>query len=180
MEPLGITAPMAAVGFGVGLLVGLTGVGGGSPMTPLLILVFGTQATTAVLVGGTGALVTALTARLPASNIQLDARVTHVALRGEEIKVTFAKTTGAEETVKSAYVLFTLPPRLLEATVTFAPALDEKTSRRWRDTPTWMAPHAKFFALYDRPFWRDAGLCGAAQSMIGPLKLTILVTDGFP
>jgi uncharacterized membrane protein YfcA len=35
-------------GFAVGLLVGLTGVGGGSLMTPLLILVFGIHASTAV------------------------------------------------------------------------------------------------------------------------------------
>jgi uncharacterized membrane protein YfcA len=35
-------------GFVVGMLVGLTGVGGGSLMTPLLILVFGASATTAV------------------------------------------------------------------------------------------------------------------------------------
>jgi uncharacterized membrane protein YfcA len=35
-------------GFGVGLLVGMTGMGGGSLMTPLLILVFGTAPVTAV------------------------------------------------------------------------------------------------------------------------------------
>lgn len=35
-------------GFGVGLLIGLTGVGGGSLMTPLLILLFGVHPTTAV------------------------------------------------------------------------------------------------------------------------------------
>jgi hypothetical protein len=35
-------------GFSVGLLVGLTGVGGGSLMTPLLTLIFGIQPTTAV------------------------------------------------------------------------------------------------------------------------------------
>jgi len=35
-------------GFGVGLLVGMTGVGGGSLMTPLLILLFGVHPTTAV------------------------------------------------------------------------------------------------------------------------------------
>jgi uncharacterized protein len=35
-------------GFGVGLLVGLTGMGGGSLMTPLLILVFGIKPTTAI------------------------------------------------------------------------------------------------------------------------------------
>ena len=45
-----IATALASVlsGFVVGLLVGLTGVGGGALMTPLLILLFGVQATTAV------------------------------------------------------------------------------------------------------------------------------------
>jgi uncharacterized membrane protein YfcA len=38
----------SAAGFGVGLLVGMTGVGGGSLMTPLLILLFGVHPATAV------------------------------------------------------------------------------------------------------------------------------------
>jgi uncharacterized protein len=42
-------APLyVATGFGVGLLVGMTGVGGGSLMTPLLILLFGIHPATAV------------------------------------------------------------------------------------------------------------------------------------
>lgn len=43
IEPL-----FVASGFGVGLLVGMTGVGGGSLMTPLLILLFGIHPSTAV------------------------------------------------------------------------------------------------------------------------------------
>ena len=43
IDPLYVTS-----GFGVGLLVGLTGVGGGSLMTPLLILLFGIHPSTAV------------------------------------------------------------------------------------------------------------------------------------
>lgn len=35
--------------------------------------------------------------------------------------------------------------------------------------PIWMAPHAKFFAVYPRLFWREADLSGWAQSMAGPL-----------
>src|SRR5829696_7952174 len=35
-------------GFGIGLLVGLTGMGGASLMTPLLILIFGIQPVTAI------------------------------------------------------------------------------------------------------------------------------------
>src|SRR5689334_1330743 len=43
MDPL-----LIPFGFGVGFLVGITGMGGGSLMTPLLILVFGTSPVTAV------------------------------------------------------------------------------------------------------------------------------------
>jgi uncharacterized membrane protein YfcA len=35
-------------GFGVGFLVGMTGMGGGSLMTPLLVLLFGVKPTTAI------------------------------------------------------------------------------------------------------------------------------------
>src|SRR3979490_3395100 len=45
-------------GFGVGFLVGMTGVGGGSLMTPLLILLFGIHPATAV---GTDLLYAAVT-----------------------------------------------------------------------------------------------------------------------
>ena len=43
-----VSALYAASGFCVGMLVGMTGVGGGSLMTPLLILLFGVHPTTAV------------------------------------------------------------------------------------------------------------------------------------
>jgi uncharacterized protein len=43
MDPL-----LVLFGFGIGVLVGMTGMGGGSLMTPLLILVFGTSPVTAV------------------------------------------------------------------------------------------------------------------------------------
>ena len=45
-------------GFVVGMLVGLTGVGGGSLMTPIFVLLFGVHATTAV---GTDLLYAAIT-----------------------------------------------------------------------------------------------------------------------
>jgi uncharacterized protein len=52
MEPersIAVIDPLYVIsGFGVGLLVGMTGVGGGSLMTPLLILLFGIHPSTAV------------------------------------------------------------------------------------------------------------------------------------
>jgi len=46
--PLGIDPLVAAFGLGVGVLVGLTGIGGGSLMTPLLILVVGVKPVVAI------------------------------------------------------------------------------------------------------------------------------------
>jgi hypothetical protein len=32
-----------------------------------------------------------------------------------------------------------------------------------------MAPHAKYLAIYEKPFWRDLGLSGEARSTVGVL-----------
>ena len=53
-----INPAYVASGFGIGILVGMTGVGGGSLMTPLLVLLFGFKVTTAV---GTDLLFAAVT-----------------------------------------------------------------------------------------------------------------------
>src|ERR1700688_1710449 len=50
--------PYSIAGFAVGAIVGLTGVGGGSLMTPLLVLMFGVSPATAV---GTDLLYAAIT-----------------------------------------------------------------------------------------------------------------------
>ncbi|MHB0772947.1 flavin monoamine oxidase family protein [Bradyrhizobium sp. 1.29L] len=121
------------------------------------------------LAGGTASIVTALSDALPRGSVELDARATYARLVGEDVELSFVDVTGSVQTCRSALVVFAMPPRLLEATVSFIPAIDGPSASRWRGTPTWMAPHAKFFAVYDRPFWREQGLSGAAQSMVGPL-----------
>jgi monoamine oxidase len=121
------------------------------------------------LAGGTGALVRALAAGLPKGCIRLGAPVTRIALEDGRAVLTIRGADRGEEALAADQVIVALPPRLAEATVEFAPAIAPATRLRWRDTATWMAPHAKFVALYDRPFWRDAGLSGTAQSMVGPL-----------
>lgn len=117
------------------------------------------------LEGGSAVLTDALVRSLPADRVRLDAQVAALALRGGHVDVTLA----SGEVMPASQVIAALPPRVLEATVDFSPSLSPETQALWRDTPTWMAPHAKFFALYDRPFWRAAGLSGAARSMVGPM-----------
>ncbi len=120
------------------------------------------------LAGGTGAMVSALAARLPQDCLHLESRATNIARTQAGLIVTVSTASGVE-TIEATHVVFALPPRLLEATVEFSPPPRNVTRALWRATPTWMAPHAKFFAVYERPFWREAGLSGAAQSMAGPL-----------
>jgi monoamine oxidase len=85
------------------------------------------------------------------------------------VELTIRRTGAATTSLAAGKVIAAVPPRLLEATVAFTPEQDARTARRWRETPTWMAPHAKFVAVYDQPFWRAAGLSGTAQSMVGPM-----------
>ncbi len=121
------------------------------------------------LAGGTGALIAALAGAVPGPCLHLGARVTALRLHEQGVEATVSGPEGTTRRVTGAHALLALPPRLLEETVAFSPALPAATTRLWRDTPTWMAPHAKFLALYDRPFWRAAGLSGTAQSMAGPM-----------
>lgn len=122
------------------------------------------------IVGGTGALVRALAEGLPECSVRLGARVTDMSIESDGVLLTIRHADGASEKMAAAQVIAALPPRLMEATIAFVPAIDPATRLRWRETPTWMAPHAKFFALYERPFWRESGLSGMAQSMVGPLS----------
>lgn len=121
------------------------------------------------LVGGTGSLVRALALELPPDQVLLGARVTTLTLSDDGVELVFLRADGDVARLVAAHVISTAPPRLFGATVTMIPAVEEDVARRWRDAPTWMAPHAKFVACYHRPFWRDAGLAGTAQSMVGPM-----------
>ena len=122
------------------------------------------------VVGGTAAIVASIARALPPTCVRLGTRLTHLALQPDGVEAQFVDGRGSVETVRASRVVLAVPPRLLAASVLFTPELDAVTTSRWQDTPTWMAPHAKVFALYTRAFWRDAGLSGTAQSMVGPLS----------
>jgi monoamine oxidase len=124
---------------------------------------FGQMASSLRIAGGTGALATALAKTLPQDRIRLSAVVTGAALQGEGV----ALSLQDGESITAGRVLFALPPRLMGKTIAFTP--QPQTRALWQASATWMAPHAKFLAVYEAPFWRDAGLSGTAQSMVGPM-----------
>ncbi|PKH78907.1 flavin monoamine oxidase family protein [Psychrobacter sp. 4Bb] len=120
------------------------------------------------LVGGMAALTDALYAR-DASCIMTSQTVRQLNKTSQYIEVQSEDSSGHMTTLRAKHVLLALPPRLVEGRIAFQPALPQDLSEQWRETATWMAPHAKYVAVYESPFWRDAGFSGAARSAIGPL-----------
>ena len=45
--------------------------------------------------------------------------------------------------------MLALPPRLAVSQITFTPALPSNLVTQWQNTATWMAPHAKYIAVYN-------------------------------
>ncbi|MGO2277793.1 MULTISPECIES: flavin monoamine oxidase family protein [unclassified Psychrobacter] len=121
------------------------------------------------LVGGMNALTDALYTRLDASCVMTNQTVQQLNKTSQHIEVQSQDSAGHVTTFRAQHVLLALPPRLVESQIAFQPALPQDLSEQWRKTATWMAPHAKYVAVYESPFWRDAGLSGAARSAIGPL-----------
>ena len=124
------------------------------------------------LVGGMGALTDALHRRLDATRVhtgqavlRLRSTPQHVELDSEDVHCDQSHTT----TWRAEHVLLALPPRLVDHRIEFEPALPPALAQQWQATVTWMAPHAKYIAVYDTPFWREQGLSGDARSAIGPL-----------
>ncbi|MGL6242692.1 flavin monoamine oxidase family protein [Pseudomonas sp.] len=121
------------------------------------------------LVGGMGALVEALLRKVNPQKIICGQTVRLLRKDDTHVEVESKNAHGAVTTWRTEHVLLALPPRLLESTVDFEPSLPAELARLWRTTATWMAPQAKYIAIYETPFWRDQGLSGGGRSMRGPL-----------
>lgn len=121
------------------------------------------------LIGGMNALTDALRGSLRSTRIVTGQQVRRLRHAAEHIEVDSVDAAGAVTTWRAAHVLLALPPRLAAAGIAYEPALPEALAREWAATATWMAPHAKYVAVYERPFWREQGLSGSARSQSGPL-----------
>ncbi|MDB6442814.1 MULTISPECIES: FAD-dependent oxidoreductase [unclassified Pseudomonas] len=121
------------------------------------------------LKGGMSALIDALSRSLDSKQTLTDQTVLSIRATPANVEIDSTDSAGNLTTWCAEQVLLAMPPRLVERNIKFEPALPTELARQWRDTATWMAPHAKYLAIYDRPFWREQGLSGAARSARGPL-----------
>lgn len=111
--------------------------------------------------GGMGKIIKGISDGLPKDCI-------HTQFKAEIIDTEASITFANGNTCKAQQIVFALPPRLIPD-LTIEPALDQAQSDSMRSIPTWMAGHAKIIALYEKPFWRAAGLSGDASSRHGPM-----------
>jgi monoamine oxidase len=121
------------------------------------------------VVGGMSALTEAIRTRVSASRTLAGRKVSRMCSVGNHVELTIVDAFGQVSTWCVEHVLLAVPPRLAEGTIEFTPPLPQGLARQWRTTPTWMAPHAKYVAIYDTAFWREQGLSGEARSARGPL-----------
>jgi monoamine oxidase len=112
--------------------------------------------------GGIVRLVDALVAGLPADRL-------HGSVRVETIDQHSGIHLADRQRYAAQHVVLALPPRIA-AGLTLSPALTPDQKRNLEAIPTWMAGHAKFVAVYDTTFWRDADLSGDATSRRGPMS----------
>ncbi|NIA70067.1 NAD(P)-binding protein [Pelagibius litoralis] len=128
---------------------------------------FGPMGNALRIQGGPGALIQALSQRLAPEQVRLGHTVRTLEKTANGLCLGVATPDGTVQ-ISAGAVALAIPPRLASK-IAFTPALPSDITRFLEQTPTWMAGHAKFLAIYDSPFWREQGLSGDAISRKGPL-----------
>lgn len=120
--------------------------------------------------GGTHALIAALTNKLP-QNVLIEHAVNHCThVDGQwQLSVTTPEHKDKPLLIKTDRLVVATPPRLASEMIETSETALSKAVDSLQQAETWMAPHAKVVALFESPFWRDAGLSGRVASQVGPL-----------
>jgi monoamine oxidase len=121
------------------------------------------------LAGGMASLLRALRSTLNPDRLLAGRRVHALTLTDRGIVIDTRDAVGGGAAVEVDRVLLAVPPRLARSTLRFDAPLPDGVAAHWAATDTWMAPHAKYLAVYPEPFWRSRGLSGGARSRSGPM-----------
>lgn len=121
------------------------------------------------LAGGMQTLIEALSAQLDGRKIFTGTRVTQLSVLDQRVTLQAVGHSGQACIWRAERVLLAMPPRLAMHTLTFSPGLPVQLAQQWQQTPTRMAPHAKYVAILNAPFWKPLGLSGQARSSVGPM-----------
>ena len=121
--------------------------------------------------GGMISLVKGLEQKVPQEKILLNHPVCEIEKKEDHALISVG-VLGEEPRCqfKASRIFLALPPRLAASTILFTPDLSHQLTQAMLRTNTWMAGHAKFFAVYEQADWRKAGLSGQAFSERGPMS----------
>lgn len=118
--------------------------------------------------GGAQGLAEAVAKQLPVGTIRTGRAVQAITGDPSNDHLTVVLSGGGE--VAARQVVVAVPPALAIDRIHFDPALPDRLAGLAAATPVWMGAVTKVVAVYDRPFWRERGLAGAAISHHGPLR----------
>ncbi len=122
------------------------------------------------LAGGMISLVKGLCAQIPKDIIRLNHPVCEIQRRDNGVQVIVGRHDQEPRCqLQASRIILALPPRLAAGSILFTPDLSYTLTQAMLKASTWMAGHAKFFALYDKANWRKIGLSGQGFSLCGPL-----------
>lgn len=158
---LAVEAVFAAEPRDLSLLHFLFYVHAGGGLTPLVSVTGGAQELR--FVGGSQLVAQRMAAQL-GRRVVLGAPVRRIVDSGSSVVV-----TTDTQAFRAAHVVVTLPPALA-ARIDYAPVLPSARDQLTQRYP--MGSVIKCQAVYERPFWRDAGLTGQVTSDTGPVKVT--------
>lgn len=114
------------------------------------------------LVGGLGALIEALAARLPRERLHLRQPVTRVIDAGDHVRLQVGGGASPARHLAARQVVLALPPRLVAEHIGFEPGLPAALQAALAGTPTWMASAAKAVLSLAHAPWRAQGRSGNA------------------
>jgi monoamine oxidase len=121
------------------------------------------------VIGGAQELCVGLADRIPPDAIRFAASVTSIAHAGDGLVLTLADGTGSTSPLTADFAVVAVPPRLARQRIAFDPPLSPDLVEVMEATPTWMGGALKCVAIFESPFWREAGSAGAVLSEVGPL-----------
>ncbi len=118
------------------------------------------------IVGGASSIINKLSEAVGIQNLNQNTIVSSIEDKGEYIEL----ITSTGQSYEADYVISTIPPNLLQASITFKPEFLDSSNSYRKQTHTWMGESIKFSVEYRAPFWREANLAGFAVSMAGIVR----------
>ena len=119
------------------------------------------------VVGGMSAVITALQNTLPQERILLNSPVKSIT----KLENLWQVQLNNGDTLTCTQLWLAMPPRKIAPLFLAADpcVLSNALIAHLQVQQTWMSAQAKFVAVYEKAFWRDAGLSGQGFSRVGPM-----------